>query len=75
MIVAAGIAYLFMTWRRNMREYAFTGVWALIAIAVADCHRSAAVTRAAVGMAAILFVSSSVHGYMNRDFSPWRKRS
>jgi len=75
MIGVAGAAYLFMTWRRNMREYAFTGVWALVAIAIADQHRSPAVTRVAVGMAAILFVSSSIHGYMNRSFSPWRKRS
>jgi len=75
MIGVAGTAYLFMTWRRNMREYAFTGVWALVAIAIADQHRSAAVTRVAVGMAAILFVSSSIHGYMNRSFSPWRKRA
>jgi hypothetical protein len=75
MIGVAGAAYLFMTWRRNMREYAFTGVWALVAIAIADQHRSAAVTRVAVGMAAILFVSSSIHGYMNRSFSPWRKRA
>ena len=74
MIAVAGIAYLFMTWRRNMREAAFVGVWALVAIAVADFHRSPAVTRVAVGMAAVLFVSSSIHGYMNRDFSPWRKR-
>jgi hypothetical protein len=74
MILLAGAVYLFMTWRRNMREAAFVGVWALIAIAVADYHQSAAVTRAAVGMAAVLFVSSSIHGYMNRDFSPWRKR-
>jgi hypothetical protein len=74
MIFLAGAVYLFMTWRRNMREAAFVGVWALIAIAVADYHQSAAVTRAAVGMAAVLFVSSSIHGYMNRDFSPWRKR-
>jgi len=74
MIVLAGVAYLFMTWRRNMREAAFVGVWALIAIAIADVHRSPTVTRFAVGMSAVLFVSSSIHGYMNRSFSPWRKR-
>ncbi len=74
MIVVAGIVYLFMTWRRNMREYAFTGVWTLIAIGIADLDRSGAVAGAAFGMSAILFVSSSVHGYMNRSFSPWRKR-
>jgi hypothetical protein len=74
MIILAGAVYLFMTWRRNIREAAFVGVWALVAIAVADFHRSPAVTRFAVGMAAILFVSSSIHGYMNRAFSPWRKR-
>jgi hypothetical protein len=74
MIGVAGACYLFMTWRRNMREYAFVGVWALVAIAVADRHRSTPVTVTAYAVAALLFISSSIHGYRNRQFSPWRQR-
>jgi hypothetical protein len=77
MVLLAGIIYLFMTWRRNMREYAFVGVWALVAVAIADSqpgHRSAAVSWTAYTVAAILFISSSIHGYRNRALSPWRKR-
>ena len=75
MIGVSAIAYLVMTWRRNMREYAFVGVWALIAIAIADRHRSSTITWAAGIVAATLFISSSLHGYKNRKYSPWRQRS
>ena len=78
MVLLAGIVYLFMTWRRNMREYAFVGVWALVAVAIADSHpghQSPAVSWTAYTVAATLFISSSIHGYRNRAFSPWRKRS
>jgi hypothetical protein len=74
MIALAGAIYLYMTWRRNMREYAFVGVWALVAIAIADHDRSTTVTVAAYAMAAILFISSSAHGYKNRALGPFRKR-
>src|SRR5699024_9996024 len=35
MIIVSGLFYIFMTWKRHMREFAAVGVWALIAIAVA----------------------------------------
>jgi hypothetical protein len=75
MMLLAGIIYLFMTWRRNMREYAIVGAWALIAIAIADHDRSPAASITAYAVAAVLLISSSVHSYRNRAFSPWRKRS
>ena len=74
MTMIAGAVYLFMTWRRNMREYGFVGVWALIAVAMADRDRAAAVTTTALIVAGILFISSSIHGYRNRAYSPFRKR-
>ncbi len=74
MTIIAGAVYLFMTWRRNMREYAFVGVWALIAVAMADRDRAPAVTVTAFIVAGILFISSSIHGYRNRALGPFRKR-
>jgi hypothetical protein len=74
MDLLAGIIYLFMTWRRNMREYAIVGAWALVAVAIADSHRSAPVSWTAFTVAAILVISSGIHSYRNRAFSPWRKR-
>jgi len=74
MVLLAGIINLFTTWRRNMREYAIVGAWALVAVGIADSHRSAPVSWTAYTVAAILVISSGYHGYRNRAFSPWRKR-
>ena len=74
MILLAGAVYLWMTWKRNMREYALVGVWALVAVAVADRHREAGVASIALIVAAILFVSSGLHAWKNRAYGPFRKR-
>ncbi len=74
MAIVAGAIYLFMTWRRNMREYALVGAFALIAVALADRDRAPAATTTAFIVAGILFLSSSIHGYRNRAYSPFRKR-
>ena len=74
MTVLAGILHFTLTWTRNLRELAFVGVWALIAIAVADWDRAPAVAWTALVVSAILFISSSIHGYRHREFNPWRKR-
>ncbi|MHA4808597.1 hypothetical protein ACX0G9_10855 [Flavitalea flava] len=74
MILVAGGINLFMTWMRNMREYAFVGVWALVAVGVANRDRESPVAPTAFFVAGILFLSSCIHGYRNRKFSPWRKR-
>jgi hypothetical protein len=73
-ILLAGALHLFMTWKRNMREFAMVGVWALVAIGLAHRQEAPAVTVTAWGMAAVLFVSSSIHGYINRATSPFRRR-
>jgi hypothetical protein len=74
MILLAGAVYLWMTWKRNMREYAIVGVWALVAVAVADRHRETGVASIALIVAAILFVSSGLHSWKNRAYGPFRKR-
>jgi len=36
MILVAGAINLFMTWKRNMREFTLVGVWGLVAVAVTN---------------------------------------
>ena len=66
MIVVAGIIYLVMTWRRNMREYALVGVWGIIAIAVSNWSTEPTIVYTAIGVGIILFLSSAVHAFINR---------
>jgi len=73
-IIIAGALHLFLTWRRNMREFALVGVWGLIAIGITDLYQGPTVSVAAFLMAAILFISSSIHAYRNRATSPFRHR-
>jgi hypothetical protein len=70
MIIVAGTINLVVTWTRNMREYALVGCWALVAIAVANWNEARAVVISAVGVAIVLFISSSVHAYVNRKSNP-----
>jgi len=70
MIIVAGIINLFITWNRNMREFAFVGAWALIAIAVANWNVQQSIKITSIIMAAILLISSSIHGYKNRKTNP-----
>ncbi len=68
LISAAGLVNLFITWKRNMREFALIGVWALIAIAIANANKggSQLVIQTAILTAAILLASSSFHAFQNR---------
>lgn len=66
MICAAGAINLYMTWKRNMREYALVGVWALVAIAVSNRDKEQSVVTAAMTVASILLISITIHAYLNR---------
>ncbi|MDQ3019642.1 MAG: tryptophan-rich sensory protein [Bacteroidota bacterium] len=74
MVCIAGVVNIFMTWKRNMREFGFVGVWALIAIGVANIERSPPLFVFAIIMGALLFISSSAHAYINREYAPCRIR-
>ncbi len=67
MIAVAGGINLTITWTRNMREFSLVGVWALIAIAVANWGETQIIVYAAIATAAVLFVSSGIHGFKNRN--------
>lgn len=75
MIVIAGILNLVMIWKRNMREFALVGVWALIAIAVSNWDGVQSIVYTSLIVAVILFLSISIHGYRNRETNPFKKLS
>lgn len=62
MLIVAGILHVFMTWRRNMREFAMVGTWALIAVAVSNESQSETVYLTALVVAAVIFLSAVIHG-------------
>lgn len=73
MIIIAGIINLVVTWKRNMREFALVGAWALAAISVANWDASQTVAYIAITVAVVLFMSSSYHALKNRATSPVNK--
>jgi len=73
MILVAGSINLLMIWSRNMREFALVGIWALIAIAVANSGEYPSVYWVSVATALILLIAISIHGYQNRKTAPYIK--
>jgi len=70
MICVAGAVNLFMTWTRNMREFGLVGVWALVAVAVANVDGVLSIFISAIIMSIIVFISSTTHAYKNRKSFP-----
>ena len=70
MIVIATAINLIITWKRNMREFALVGAWALIAIAYANNGEHQSIVYVAGAAAILLFLSSSLHGFLNRNTNP-----
>ena len=73
MIIAAGIINLLMIRNRNMREFALTGVWALVGIIVANWGAQQPVVITAAITAIVLFIASTIHSYRNQDTAPYLK--
>ncbi|MEX0997151.1 MAG: tryptophan-rich sensory protein [Flavobacteriaceae bacterium] len=63
MILIAGALNLFITWKRNMREFAFVGAWALTAIAIANREVDQTISYTATVVAVILVLSSILHAF------------
>ncbi|PKG53293.1 hypothetical protein [Olleya sp. 1-3] len=70
LIVIATIINIAVTWKRNMREFALVGAWALIAIYVANNDANITVAYTALVAAIILIVSSFAHSFKNRKTNP-----
>lgn len=73
MIIIATIINLSVTWTRNMREFAIVGAWALVAIAYANYPSNMSIVYTAAIAAAILVISSMMHGFRNRATNPVQK--
>ena len=73
MIGIAGLVNLLVTWRRNMREFALVGAWALGAIAVANWHTNESVTNTALFVMGLLLGSSVLHAALNWKTNPLYK--
>ncbi|WP_299671460.1 tryptophan-rich sensory protein [uncultured Polaribacter sp.] len=71
MIGIATIINLLVTWKRNMREFALVGAWALIAIGIANTNNILVIISYAA--AAVLIISTTVHAYQNRKNNPFKK--
>ncbi|EMR01030.1 hypothetical protein [Cesiribacter andamanensis] len=71
LVVVAGLLYLFLTWKRNMREAALVGVWGLSAIAYKQWNNAEAVAIICLVVALLVFLSAAYHGYKNRHASPF----
>ncbi|MBU2927148.1 tryptophan-rich sensory protein [Winogradskyella psychrotolerans] len=73
MITIAVAINLVITWKRNMREFALVGAWALIGIGNANKLSHDTIMYIAFISAVILVISSSIHGFKNRETSPFKK--
>lgn len=73
MIIIAFAINLLITWTRNMREFALVGAWGLIAVGIANQGENEVIFLTAVIAAGLLVVSSGIHGYQNKEYSPWKK--
>lgn len=70
MIVIALIINLLVTWKRNMREFALVGAWALAAIAYANYGQHPTIVYVAGLAAMVLLGSSGFHAFLNRATNP-----
>ena len=73
MIFAALLINLIITWTRNMREFALVGAWGLIAVGIANRGEHEILFWTAIIAAGILVMSSGIHGFKNRETSPWKQ--
>jgi hypothetical protein len=72
-IAVAVLVNAYMIYRRNMREFALVGVWALVAIFVRHTGELPSIAYTALAGAVILFLYISWHGFKNRKSNPMYK--
>lgn len=73
MIVIATVLNITMIWKRNMREFAVVGIWALIAIYVRHANNIDAIANTATACAALLAILILAHAFKNRKTNPIEK--
>jgi hypothetical protein len=70
MIVIAGFINLLVSWKRNMSVFAIVGVWALVAIAVANHEVNLDVVYSSLMVAVVLLISCALLFFKN-----WQART
>ncbi|WP_378181023.1 tryptophan-rich sensory protein [Aquimarina sp. SS2-1] len=73
MVVVAVLLNLFMILKRNMREFAMVGAWALFAIYVRHNGDYDSIAYTALAGAVVLIIASGIHGFINRKSNPAKK--
>lgn len=69
LLVIATFLYLMLLRNRNMREAAFVGVWAFVAIAVRQWEVNNPISIAALVASGILITAIFIHAYRNRQYN------
>lgn len=70
MLLVAIVINLLIVYRRNMREFAAVGIWALVAIYVRHSHKYPEIAYVALGGAFIILIYTLYHAYGNRKTNP-----
>lgn len=70
MITVATLVNILIIWKRNMREFAAVGIWALVAIFVRHRNSIDSLANMALACAIIIFIIAAIHGYLNRKTNP-----
>ncbi|WP_394973906.1 tryptophan-rich sensory protein [uncultured Croceitalea sp.] len=73
MLIVAIVLNLLMIWKRNMREFALVGIWALFAIYVRHKTNYDMIACTAFIGSIILLISIVIHGFLNRKTNPFQK--
>ncbi len=73
MISIAILLNLLMILKRNMREFAMVGIWALIAIYIRHQISNQIIGYTALAGAILLCITAGIHGFLNRDTNPGKK--
>ena len=73
MVCVAVLLNLYVMWKRNMREFALVGAWALVGIGVANKGVNEIITIITFIGAAILITTNGIHGFKNLSANPFTK--
>jgi hypothetical protein len=73
MISVAAILNLILVYKRNMREFAIVGVWAILAIAIRHWGSIPVIQWTAISWLIVLSIAILIHGLKNRHSNPFLK--
>ncbi|SDR76079.1 hypothetical protein SAMN04487764_0571 [Gillisia sp. Hel1_33_143] len=73
MLTIAIFLNILIIYKRNMREFASVGIWALIAIYMRQQGSHDLIAYYALIGAVLIFLNVAYHGYLNRETNPFKK--